>query len=60
MARPLRIQFPGACYHVMNRGAARRRIFFDDSDYERFVGLLREVATRWKVEFYAYCCMSNH
>ncbi len=44
----------------MNRGAARRRVFFDDSDHGRFVALLDEVSTRWQVEFYAYCCMSNH
>ena len=33
MARPLRIPYPGAVYHVMNRGASRKRIFADDTDY---------------------------
>ena len=33
MARPLRIQYPGAVYHVMNRGAARQTIFLDGGDY---------------------------
>jgi len=35
MARPLRIEYPGAYYHVMNRGLARRNIFLDDNDRQR-------------------------
>jgi hypothetical protein len=34
MARPLRIQYPGAVYHVMNRGSSRQKVFLDTRDYE--------------------------
>jgi len=37
MARPLRIEFPGAIYHVMSRGNARQEIFRDERDYGRFL-----------------------
>ena len=39
MSRPLRIEYPGAWYHVMNRGAARQRIFHAPGDYETFLAL---------------------
>ena len=40
MARPLRIAFPGALYHVTARGNARQNIFQDDEDRQRFLGVL--------------------
>jgi len=40
MARPLRIQYSGAVYHVMNRGGSRQRIFLDKPDYEAFVDVM--------------------
>ena len=40
MARPLRIEFPGAVYHVTSRGNARRKIFLDDEDREGFLATL--------------------
>ena len=46
MARPLRIEFPGALYHVTARGNARQDIFLDARDSQRFLDLLDEVATR--------------
>jgi hypothetical protein len=42
MARPLRIEYPGAWYHVLNRGRRAEEIFIDKSDYELFVDLLQE------------------
>lgn len=36
MARPLRIQYPGAVYHVMNRGSSRQKVFLERRDYELF------------------------
>ena len=60
MARPLRIEYPGAYYHVMNRGLARSNIFLDDNDRQRFLGLIGETSKLWKVEVYAYCLMANH
>ena len=60
MARPLRIEYPGAYYHVMNRGLACSNIFLDDNDRQRFLGLIGETSKLWKVEVYAYCLMANH
>ena len=60
MARPLRIEYPGAFYHVMNRGQARRNIFMEDKGRQSFLGLLADIARLWKVEIYAYCLMDNH
>lgn len=60
MARPLRLEFPGALYHVTARGNARAEIFLDDDDRRRFLDLLgREVEQqRWHCT--AYCLMTNH
>lgn len=60
VSRPLRVEFPGAHYHVMNRGLERRQTFLDDRDHNRFLLLLEDTAQRWKIEVYAYCCMANH
>ena len=60
MSRPVRIQFPGAYYHVMNRGLARRATFVSPADHEGFLTLLDDIATRWQVRVHAYCCMTNH
>ena len=60
MARKLRIQYPGALYHVMSRGDRREPIFADDQDRRRFIETLTETCekTRWQV--HAYCLMKNH
>lgn len=60
MARPLRIQYPGAVYHVMNRGGSRQKIFLDKPDYDAFVNTVDEIYDRWRVELFAYCLMGNH
>ncbi len=60
MSRPLRVQFPGAVYHVMNRGAARQRTFADDRDYQVFLDTLAETHQQWGIEVFAYCLMGNH
>lgn len=60
MARPLRVEFPGAHYHVMNRGLERRPIFLHEADHRRFVDLLQEISGRWQVQIFAYCCMATH
>ena len=60
MSRPLRIEQPGAYYHVMNRGLARSRIFLNDDDREGFLELLGETCKQWGIEVYAYCLMDNH
>ncbi|MBN1282173.1 MAG: transposase [Proteobacteria bacterium] len=60
MARPLRIEYPGAWYHVMNRGAARCAVFTADKDRRSFLELLGDIREMWKVEIHAYCLMGNH
>ena len=60
MARPLRIEYPGAFYHVINRGQSRRDIFLEDKGRQTFLDLLAEIARLWKIEIHAYCLMSNH
>jgi REP element-mobilizing transposase RayT len=58
--RKLRIEYPGAIYHVINRGDRREDIFRDDEDRLCFLSTLGEACqkTRWQV--HAYCLMSNH
>jgi putative transposase len=60
MARKLRLEYPGAIYHVMNRGDRREPIFKDDEDRRRFLVTLGEacVKTGWQV--HALCLMPNH
>lgn len=60
MSRPLRIEFPGAYYHVMNRGRGRQRIFHHREDYQRFLELLDEACRMWGVRVHAYCLLANH
>ena len=60
MARPLRIEFPGAIYHVTARGNAREAIFRDDADRDLFLDALGEVVTRFGWLCHAYCLMDNH
>ncbi len=54
MARPLRIEFPGAWYHVTNRGAEGRPLFTSDEDREGFLELLGELEERFGLEIHAY------
>jgi REP element-mobilizing transposase RayT len=46
MARKLRVEYPGAVYHVVNRGKRREPIFRDDADRQRFVNTLAKLAAR--------------
>lgn len=60
MARPLRIEFSGAWYHVMNRGAGRQSIFNRTEDFQYFLKLLSDINITYKIEIHAYCLMNNH
>ena len=60
MARPIRIEFAGALYHVTTRGDRREAIFEDDADRERFLNLLGRVAGDFNWVVHAYCLMDNH
>ena len=60
MARKLRVQYPGAIYHVMNRGDRREAIFKDDEDRRRFLGTLGEACAKTGWQVHASCLMLNH
>jgi putative transposase len=60
MSRPLRIEYEGAWYHVMNRGTDRKVIFTKDEHRKYFLDLLRETVYIYQIEIHAYCLMDNH
>jgi putative transposase len=60
MARPLRIEFPGATYHVTSRGNRGQPIFVDDADRELFLATLARAMERMDASVLAYCLMGNH
>ena len=60
MSRPLRIQYPDAWYHVMNRGRRSEKIFETKEDYLGFIDLLEELTAVFNANVAAYCLMSNH
>jgi REP element-mobilizing transposase RayT len=60
MARPLRLEYEGAVYHVTSRGNAREDIFLNDRDRGRFLEILGDVVARYGWICYAYCLMTNH
>lgn len=60
MARPLRIEFAGALYHVMSRGNERRRIVRDDADRSRRLDWLQRTVETYRWRLHAFCLMDNH
>ncbi|MBN4053225.1 transposase [bacterium AH-315-L15] len=60
MARPLRIEYPGAIYHVTSRGNDRKPIFKEEEDRHIFLEVLRKVNQRFHWLCHAYCLMDNH
>lgn len=60
MPRPLRIEYPGALYHLMSRGDRREDIFVDAVDRECFLELLSQACAKTGWEVHAYCLMTNH
>lgn len=60
MSRPLRIEYPGAWYHVMNWGRRREQIFRTSRDYEVFIEVLQETAELRNLQVAGYCLMPNH
>ena len=60
MARKLRVQYPGAIYHVMNRGDRREAIFEDDHDRQRFMETLNDACQKAAWQIHAFCLMPNH
>jgi len=60
MARPLRIEFAGALYHVTSRGDGREDIFLEDGDRFLFLEVIASVYERFNWVLHAYCLMGNH
>jgi REP element-mobilizing transposase RayT len=60
VARKVRIQYPGAIYHVMNRGDRRELIFSDEKDRHRFLETFTEACEKTQWQVHTYCLMSNH
>ena len=60
MSRPLRIEYPGAWYHIMNRGRRRENIFLSRHDNIAFIKVLQETSESWNLQVSAYCLMPNH
>jgi putative transposase len=60
MARTARASRGGICYHVINRGNGRARVFHDDADYRQFLRLMERTSERLAMRVLAYCLMPNH
>jgi putative transposase len=60
MARPLRIEFPGAFYHVTSRGNERKAVFKSTRDREKFLAYLESATERYGAAIHVYCLMDNH
>jgi putative transposase len=60
MSRPLRIEFPGALYHLTSRGDRREPIYRDDDDRRCHLAVLAEACARFNADVLAYCLMGNH
>ncbi len=60
MARPLRIEYPGAFYHITSRGNEQKAIFQDDKEREKFLYYLETAHQRYSAVVHVYCLMGNH
>lgn len=60
MARPLRIDYPNAWHHVMNRARRGADLFLDKADYQQFIALLQEIVDLFNVNVAAFCLMPTH
>jgi putative transposase len=60
MARPLRIVFPGAFYHITLRGNEQKAVFKTDADREKFFSYLKSATERYEAIFHIYCLMRKH
>ena len=60
MARPLRIEYENAWYHVMNRGRQGQKIYRSNDDYRYYISIVQETIKMWDLRIAAYCLMPNH
>jgi REP element-mobilizing transposase RayT len=60
MSGPLRVEYPGAIYHIMCRSNAGQRIFHNEADYQRLVDGLALTVSRFGWELFSFVLMPNH
>lgn len=60
MAKKKRIWYPGAVYHITNRGNRRSDIFKDEEDYQVYLTILEQTMEKYPYVLYSYCLMTNH
>jgi REP element-mobilizing transposase RayT len=60
MARPLRIEYEDAVYHITARGNDRKRIYFSEADYRKFLECIAEAKKKFGILLHCYALMSNH
>lgn len=60
MGRPLRIEYPGALYHITSRGNERKKIFLDDGDRTQFLDILADYHRRYDICIHSFALMENH
>jgi len=60
MPRPVRINLPNLIYHVVNRGNNKQVVFVEESDYQKYLDILRRYKIKFGFKIFAYCLMSNH
>jgi putative transposase len=60
MPRSARIILENSCYHIIARGNQKQEVFFDVSDHEKYLQLLKKYKNKYSFKLYGYCLMSNH
>jgi putative transposase len=60
MGRPIRVEYPGALYHITSRGNERRKIFLYRGDRVKFLGFLGDYHDRYDILIHGYVLMDNH
>ena len=60
MARPLRLEYDGAIYHVTARGNEKRKIFFTAADFKKFIKYISDAKQKYSIIIHCYVLMSNH
>ena len=60
MARPLRVEYSGAVYHVINRGNAGEYLYRSSRDRKKYLSYLAKAVKRFSIKIHTYCLMRNH
>lgn len=60
MGRPIRVEYPGAVYHITSRGNEQKAIFLSDADRDKFLTIMADYHDRYGILIYAYALMDNH